>query len=70
MQREEERKVANSDESDIDNESNTDDDSNSNDSSDDDMMQMMAMIVKGLKKMKFRIHRRKENFTKTFSKTE
>ena len=33
-------------------------------SSNDDMMQMMAMIVRGFKKMKFRRHRRKENFTK------
>ena len=51
--------VASTDESDADNESNTDDDSNSNGSSDDDMMQMMAMIVKGFKKMKFKIQRRK-----------
>ena len=62
--------VTSSDESDTDNESNTDDDSNSNGLSDDDMMQMMAMIVRGFKKMKFRRQRRKENFTKKFSKSE
>ena len=64
------KEAASSHESDSDNESNTDDDSNSNDSSDDDMMQMMAMIVKGFKKMKFRRQRMKVNFTKKFSKSE
>ena len=48
------KEAANSDESDTDNESNNDDDSNSNGSSDDDMVQMMAMIVRGFKNMKFR----------------
>ena len=41
-------------ESNTDDESNADDDSNTDDSSDDDMIQMVAMIVKGLKKMKYR----------------
>ena len=65
-----EKEVVSSDESDTDDESNTDDDSNSNGSSDDDMMQMMAMIVRGLRKMKFRRQGRKENFTKKFSTFE
>ena len=34
------------------------------------MIQMMAMIVRGFKNMKFRRQRRKENFTKKFSKFE
>ena len=67
MLKEKERKLPSSDESDTDDESNTHDDSNSCGSSDDDMMQMMAIIVRGLKKMKFRRQRRKENFTKKFS---
>ena len=40
--------------SDTDTESDTDDETNPDGSSDDDMMQMMAMIVRGVKKMKFR----------------
>ena len=63
-----EKEAANTDESDTDNELNTDAESNSNGSSDDDMMHMMAMIVRGFKKMKFRRHRSKENFIKKFSK--
>ena len=41
------------DESETDDESNPDDDSNIDDSSDDEVIQMVAMIVKGFKKMKF-----------------
>ena len=40
-------------ESDTDSESDIDDEVNPDGSSDDDMMQMMAMIVRGFKKMKF-----------------
>ena len=65
-----EKKVVSSDESDTDNGSDTENESNPDGSSYDDMIQMMAMIVRGLKKMKFRRQRRKENFTKKFSTSE
>ena len=54
------KKVVSSDESDTDNGSDTDNESNPDGSSDDDMIHMMAMIVKGFKKMKFRRQRRKK----------
>ena len=59
------KEVVETDESDSESESNPDDDS-----SDDDIIQIVAMIVKGFKKMKFRKQRRQENFTKKFSKTD
>ena len=58
------KEVVSSDESDTDNGSDTDNESNPDGSSNDDMIHMMAMIVRGLKKMKFRRQKRKENFTK------
>ena len=64
------KEVASPDDSNTDSESDTDENSNPDGSSEDDMMQMMAMIVRGLKKMKFRSQRRKENFTKKFPTSE
>ena len=48
------KEVIETDESNTDDELNHDDDSNTYDSSDDDMIQMVAMIVKGFKKLKYR----------------
>ena len=64
------KEAVSSTESDTDTELDTDDETNPDGSSDDDMMQMMAMIVRGFKKMKFRRHRRKENYTKKSSTSE
>ena len=61
------KEVVSSDESDTDTESDTDDETNPDGSSGDDMIQMMAMIVRGFKKMKFRKQRRRENYTKKSS---
>ena len=52
------KEVIETDELETDNESNPDDDSNTDDSSDDEMILMVAMIVKGFKKMKYRKQRR------------
>ena len=48
------KEVVSFNESDTDTESDTDDETNPDGSSDDDMIQMMAMIVRSFKKMKFR----------------
>ena len=64
------KEVVSSDESDTDTESDTENESNPDGSSDGDMIQMMAMIVRGFKKMKFRRQRRKENYTKKSSTSE
>ena len=64
------KEVVSSDESDTDTGLETDNELNPDGSSDDDMIQMMAMIIKGFKKMKFRRQRRKENYTKRSSTSE
>ena len=54
---------------DDDNESNTDDSSTDESSSDEDIKEMMAMLVKGFNRMKYRKQKRQFNSSKKFGKS-
>ena len=54
---------------DDDNESNTDDSNTDESSSDEDIKEMMAMLVKGFKRMKYRKQKRQFNSSKKFDKS-